>query len=81
MNLCDDGNILSNKDIFLNISTLLDVEDKTCDEIPNSGWNMADMETEERKIMRSKQIFKAISEKITYLIRTENPTVHKENGV
>ena len=41
--LCDDGNILSNKDKLLKIGKFIGVEAKTCNEIPNNGFNMADM--------------------------------------
>ena len=68
MDLCDDGNILSNKDILHKICKLLGVESKTFYVIPNSGWNMADMETEGRKLMQYKKIFKSFSEKIANLI-------------
>ena len=44
LDLCDDGNILSNKDKLLKIGKLIGVEYKTCNEIPNRGWNMADRE-------------------------------------
>ena len=40
LDLCDDGNILSNKEKLLKIGDLLRVEAKTCNEIPNNGWNM-----------------------------------------
>ena len=44
------------------------VESKTCDEIPNNCWNMADMDIQGRKIMRAKQIFKEFPDKIAHLI-------------
>ena len=44
LDLCDDGDILSNKDRLTKISKLLGVESKTYNEIPNKGWNMADRE-------------------------------------
>ena len=44
LDLCDDGNILSNQDKLLKIDELLGVEAKTCNEILNKGWNMADRE-------------------------------------
>ena len=62
LELCDDGNVLSNKENLLKVGKLLGVEAKTCDEIPNNGWNMADMETEGRRIMQANQIFKAFSD-------------------
>ena len=62
MYLCDDRNILSNKENLLKIGKLLGVEAKKCDEIPNNGWNMADMETEGGKLMQSRHIFKSFSE-------------------
>ena len=37
--LCDDGDILSNKEKLLKIGKLLGVKAKTCNEIPNNGWN------------------------------------------
>ena len=58
LDLCDDGDILSDKDNLLKIGKLLEVEAKTCDEMPNKGYNMADREMEGRKLMRAKQIFK-----------------------
>ena len=62
--LCDDGNILSNKVKLLKIGKLLEIEAKTCNEIPNKGWNMSDRKMEGRKLMRVKQIFKEFSEKL-----------------
>ena len=41
LDLCDDGNITSNKDKLLKIGKLLGVESKTCNDILNQGWNMA----------------------------------------
>ena len=55
---CDYGNILSNKENLLKVGELIGVESKTYDQIPNNGWNMSDMETEGRKLVRDKQIFK-----------------------
>ena len=46
LDLCDYGNILSNKDKLLKIGKLIGVEDKTCNQIPIKGWNMSDRETE-----------------------------------
>ena len=40
--LCDNGNVLSNKDKLLEIGKLLGVEAKTCNEIPNKGWNISE---------------------------------------
>ena len=75
LDLCDDGNILSNKDNLLKIGKLLGVEAKTCDEIPNNGWNMMDIETQGRKIVRSKQILNEF-QKIDYLICPQKPIFH-----
>ena len=61
LDLCDDGNILSNKDKLLKIGKLLWVETKTCNDIPNKGCNILDREMEEIKLMRAKHIFKAFS--------------------
>ena len=36
--LCDDRDILSNKEKLLKIGKLPGVEAKTCNEIPNNGW-------------------------------------------
>ena len=58
LDLCDDGNDLSNKDKQLGIVKLLGVESKTCSEILNECYNMADSEMEGRKIMQAKKIFK-----------------------
>ena len=58
LDLCDDGHVLSNKDRLHEIDKLLGVEAKTCNEIPNKGWNIVDSETKGRKFMRTKQIFK-----------------------
>ena len=49
--LCDDGNVLSNKDKLLKIGKLLGVEAKNCNEIPNKGWKMADRKMKGRKLM------------------------------
>ena len=37
LDLCDDGNITSNKDKLLKIGNLLGVESKTCNDILNQG--------------------------------------------
>ena len=57
LDLCDDGNISSNKENLLEIGKLLGVEAKNYNEIPINGWNMVYMETEGREIMQYKQIF------------------------
>ena len=49
--LCDDGNVLPNKDKFIEIGKLCGVESQTCNTIPNKGWNMVDMVS--RNIMYS----------------------------
>ena len=59
LDLCDDGNIFSNKDKLLKIGKLIGVEAKTCNDITNKGWNMVDREIYRRKLMRAKKIFKA----------------------
>ena len=51
LELCDDGNVLPNKENSLKVGKLLGVEAKSCDEIPNNSWNMADMEMEGRKLV------------------------------
>ena len=81
LDLCDDRNILSNKDNLLEIGKLLGVEAQICNYIPNKGWNMADNKMEGRKIMQAKEIFKSFLYKIAYLICPYNPTFHKQNGV
>ena len=81
LDLCEDENILSNKDNLLNIGKLLRVEAKTYNEMPNKNWDMADSEMEGRKLMRDKQIFKAFSDKIACLICPDNPTFHENNDV
>ena len=40
---------------------------------------MAYMDTEGRKSMRAKQIFKSFSDKIAYLICPEQPTFHQQD--
>ena len=62
LDLCDDINILSNKDKSLKIGKLLGVESKTCNEIPNKGCNMAYSGMEGRTLMKDKQIFKSFLE-------------------
>ena len=42
LDLCDEGNILSNKEKLLKLGKLLGVETKTCNNIPNNGCNMDD---------------------------------------
>ena len=64
LDLCGDGNILSNKDNFLNIFNLLGVEAKTCNQIPNKGCNVMDRKIKGKKSMRAKQIFKYFHKKI-----------------
>ena len=63
LGLCDDGNILSKKKKLLKIGNSLGIESKTCDYIPNNGWNEADVKTEVRKLVRSRQIFGEFSKK------------------
>ena len=41
LDLCDYGNVLSNKYKFLEIGKFLGVEYQTCNEITNKDWNMA----------------------------------------
>ena len=53
LDLCDDGNILSKKEELLKMGKFLGGESKTCNEIPNNGWNMADTEIERRNIMQT----------------------------
>ena len=73
LDLCDDVNILSNKEDLLKIGKLLGVEAKTCDDIPNNSSNMSNMEMGGRKFMRAKQIFKDFSEKcLPHLSREPN---------
>ena len=79
--LCNDGNVLSNKEKLLEIGILLGVEAQICNEIPNKGWDMADSEMEGRKMMWAKQIFKVFSYKTTYLICPDKSTFHKHNDV
>ena len=79
MKLCDDVNVLSNKENSIRVGKLLGVGSKTCDEIPNNGWNMTDMEIEVRKLMQSNQIFKVFSDKIAYLICPYHPTFYHQN--
>ena len=57
---------LSKKENLLKVGKLLVVESKTCDEMPNNGWNISDMEKEGRKLLRVKQIFKTFRDKISY---------------
>ena len=49
--LCDDVNILSNKQKLLKIGNFLGVEAKTGNEIPNIGFNTAGMEMYGRKLI------------------------------
>ena len=65
--LCDNGNVLSNKDKLLEIGRLLGVEAQTCNEIPNKGWDMVDSEMEGRKLLPVKYIFKQFSDKLLTL--------------
>ena len=81
LDLCYNGNILSNKDKLLKIVMLLEVEAKTCNEIPNKYCNMEDREMEGRQLMRAKNIFREFSEKNTYLVCLYNQTLQKHNGV
>ena len=77
LGLYDDECILSKKKKLLKIGKALGVEAKTCNEIPNNGFNMADMEIKGIKLMQSKQIFKEFSDQITYLICPNNPNFHE----
>ena len=53
LDLSDYGHVLSNKDKLHEIDKLRGVESKTCNEIPNKGWNIVDSETKGRKFMRT----------------------------
>ena len=66
---------------LLEIGKLLGVEAQTCNKILNKFWNVASSKMEGGKLMRDKQIFKAFSDKITYLIYQDNPTFHEHNDV
>ena len=79
LKFCYDVNDLSNKENLLKVGKLLCVESKTCDEIPNNVFNMADMKTEEIKLIQAKYIFKAFSDKIACLVCSEHPTFHQHN--
>ena len=79
--LCDDGNILSNNDRLLKIGNLPRVEAKNWNYISNKCWNTADGEMERRKIMISKQIFEAFSEKNAYLICPYNQFFYEHNDL
>ena len=68
LDLCDDEKNLSKKEQLLKIGKFIGVQAKTCDEIKNSGCNMADIDMEGRKLMQTKQIFKAFPYKIAYPI-------------
>ena len=58
LELCDDVNALTSKENLLKAGKLLDIKSKTCDYIPNNGWNMEDMDIEGIKLVRAKQILK-----------------------
>ena len=81
LELFDDKNVWKKKENSLKVGKLLGVEDKTGDEIPNNGWNMANMETEGRKLLQYKHIFKLFSEKIAYLICPDHPTFNLKDNV
>ena len=42
---------------------------------------MVNSKMEGRQLMQAKQIFKAFSDKITYLICPDNPIFHEDNDV
>ena len=81
LGLRDDENILSNKQKVLKIGEFIEVEAKTRYEIPNNGFKIADIEMETRKLMQANQIFKAFSDKMSYIICPDNPTFHEQNYV
>ena len=56
--LCDDGKHLSNKDNLIKIRKFLGFEFNTCDDIPKSGWNMKNLETEGRSLLPSNKILR-----------------------
>ena len=60
---------------------LPEVGAKNFNKVPNKGWNMAGRSMLGRKLMISKQIFKAFSENSVYLIYPDNPTFHERNDV
>ena len=74
--LCDAVNCFD-KENSLTIGKILGVESKTCDDIRNNGWNMADLGTEQRKLIQANHTFKQTSNKIAYLNYPEHPTFHK----
>ena len=78
--LCGDGKHLSNKERLIKIRNFLEVEVNACAEIPKCGWNMDNLETEGRSLPQENQIFRVIYGKIGFLICTENPTFHPQDG-
>ena len=44
LKLCDDVNVLSNKDKLIKVGKLLGAGSKTCDDMHNNGWNMSDID-------------------------------------
>ena len=47
--------------------------------MPSNGWNMEYMDTEGRKLMLAKHIFKSFSDRIAYLICPEQPTFNQQD--
>ena len=51
-NLCGDGKHLSNKEKLIKIRNFIGIKPNACDEIPESGWNIDNLGTEGRSILR-----------------------------
>ena len=51
-NLCGDGKHLSNKEKLIKIRNFIGIKPNACDEIPESGWNIYNLGTEGRSILR-----------------------------
>ena len=76
---CDKDIDLSNKEKLIKSSNILGVESNAYDDIQKSGCKMDVLDLEGRSIIRSRQIFRAISDEIALIVFPENPTFHLQN--
>ena len=78
-NSCDNGKKIPDKESSIRICNFLGIEENAYSETPKSVWNMENSETEGRNLMRVKQIFRVISDKIDFLVCPENPNFHLQD--
>ena len=74
-----NGKHLSNKESSIRIHKFLGIKESAYSETHKSVWNMDNLETEGRSLMRIKQIFRIIYDKIDSLICQDNLNFHLQD--